>query len=86
MVHEAGCIEQDVGLAGAFCDSSDGGAVADVEPCDLGHALIPERGNSGFIDIGGKHGGTFARKSQRTGAADACGRRRHKCAFAFQAV
>ena len=84
-MHEAGRVEQDVDLAGAFCDGSDGGGVADVEPRDLGHAF-PASAASLFIDIGGKHGGAFARKSDGTGAADACGRRGHKCAFAFQAV
>ena len=36
--------------------------------------------------IGGEHGGAFARKSQRAGAADARRGRGHKCALAFQTV
>ena len=40
VVHEAGGIEQDVGLADALGDGGDGGGVAHVEPCHLGDAFL----------------------------------------------
>ena len=86
VMHEAGGIEQDVGLAGALGHRGDGCAVARVEFCDFRDAFALERRKLALVDIGGKHGGAFARKGQRAGAADARRGRGHECALALQAV
>ena len=86
MVDEAGGIEQDVGLAGAFGHRGDRRAVARVEFCDFRDALALERRKLALVDIGRENGGAFARKGQRAGAADTHRSRGHKCALAFQTV
>ena len=86
MMHEAGRIEQDVGLAGALGHCRHRGAVAGVELCDLGDAFLLEQCQLGLVDVGGEHGGALARKRQRAGAADADGGGSHEGALAFQAV
>ena len=85
-MHEACGVEQDIGLAGALGHGGDGCAVAGVEPRHFRDAFALERGELGFVDIGGEHGRPFARKSQRTGAADSDGGSSDECALALQAV
>ena len=86
VMHEAGRVEQDVGLAGALGYRVHRRAVARIELCHLGNAFLGEQRQFLFVDVGGKDGGAFARKGQRAGAADAhCGGG-DECAFALQAV
>ena len=86
MVDEAGGIEQDVGLAGAFGDGGDRRAVARVEFCDFRDALALERRKLALVEIGREYGGAFARKCQGAGAADTRRRRGYECALALQTV
>ena len=85
-MHEACGVEQDIGLAGALGHGGDRGAVAGVEFRHFRNAFALERGELGFVDIGGEHGRPFARKSQRTGAADSDGGSGDEGALALQAV
>ncbi len=86
VMHEAGGIEQDVGLAGALGHRGDGCAVARVELCDFGDAFALECGELALVDVGGEYGRAFARKGQRAGAADADGGSGDEGALALQAV
>ena len=85
-MHEAGGIEQDVGLAGALGHGGDGRAVAGVEPGHFRDAFALEGFELGLVDVGGEHRCPFTRKSHRTGAADSDGGGGDEGALALQAV
>jgi hypothetical protein len=86
VMHEAGGIEQDVGLAGAPGHRGDGGAVAHIEPGHFRDPFTLEGFELGLVDVGGEHGRAFTRKSHGTGAADSDGGGGDECALALQAV
>ena len=86
MVHEARRIEQDVDLANALGEGVDVGGVADVEPCRLGDAFLAQGGDAAFIDVGGDHGGAFARECDRAGAPDARRRSGDDSALSLQSI
>src|SRR5262245_54023256 len=85
-MHEAGRIEQDVGLAGTLGHGGDGRAVAYVEPGYFRDPLVLERAELGLVDVGGEYRGAFTRKSHGAGAADSDGGGGDECALALQAV
>ncbi len=85
-MHEAGGIEQDVGVAGALGHGSDGCAVAGIEPGHFRDSFALEGFELSLVDVGGEHRCAFARKSHGTGAADSDGGGGDKGALALQAV
>ena len=85
-MHEARGIEQDIDLADALGHRLDGGAVAHIEFCHIGHAVLLQQRQLFFVDVGGEYFRALARKGDGAGAADPHRARGHECAFAFQAV
>ena len=86
MVHEAGRVEQDVGLAGALGHRGHRSTIAGIEFCNLGNAFALQRGKLALVDVGGEHSGAFARKCHCAGAANSNGGSGDECALALQTV
>ena len=86
MMHEAGGVEQHVDGTDPLGHGRDGGAVADIEAGHFRDAFARQCSEFLVIDIGRDHGRAFACESDRARAADACCRRSHECALAFQSA
>jgi hypothetical protein len=86
VMHEACGVEQDVDRARAFCHLGNRGAVAHIQTRYFRNALLGERCEALFVDIGCENRGALARKGDRRRAANARRARSHECAFTLEAV
>src|SRR5260221_14107949 len=86
VVHEAGRVEQDIGLAGAPGHRGDRSTIAGIEFRDFGNAFALQRGKFALVDVGGEYGGAFARKRYRAGAANSNGGSGDERTLALQTV